>query len=642
MASPRFDASPSQLPALDVHRLDTEAAVSGDAESVVMVKLTDEMIAAIQRAQKSRTQNMRIRIQPQGGEITLCGRDSNSVCVFRFQVQSLPGPPADAIGYDRNGGYKAAAAVHSKYQIQATDRSFEETREKTKKLKEEEMSRTAKDMSRQRVDQRPVAKRVIGGSSGGSSSTSRVRSPYLKSSANNDPNQRISPNKFGNSTGSSVASATSNGLHLGAGAVRPSMSSSLRAELLRKKLRVRVVHLIVTGRFCNVDDLMRRLRKDGLNEKEDDIRKIEALVQEVSELGSDEKLVLRPAFYGEVDPRWPWFTTEEKATVRRIVQGLPAVSNGFAPTRKSGVERMQAPSQPSSQDQKENKKSPDTKKESLEVPAPPPAPTLPVPRASMSAGGMIGGGRKVSPQIARTTPQPAKRTPHKDSPHQTSINLMDEILPPTGQKRKAHVPTGTIPEKRPRQESASPPEDPTTNQPVVKVQRDREQSRSGGSNGGSSVSSSASSSSSSGASSRLSSPRTTLASPSQPSQDWSKMYAEVKTVNEAEKYYQLFCDDYPEYMKCFGKLNKVSQEFRTLADSLDSARRSRNSDDLDRVERDIQNKYHSYEKDSDFLRVRQRHADLRSKLHILKRRIATWEERTSQTPLTSTEPLFAL
>lgn len=119
---------------LSLNRLDTEAAVSGDAESVVMVKLTDEMIAAIQRAQRLRTR-MRISIHPQvrrpfpalfsqmtchalqNGVISLGELGDSGQQQFRFAVQSLSGQPSDVVAYDKKHGYRAVAAVHNKYQV---------------------------------------------------------------------------------------------------------------------------------------------------------------------------------------------------------------------------------------------------------------------------------------------------------------------------------------------------------------------------------------------------------------------------------------------------------------------------------------------------------------------------------------------
>nr|CDJ95136.1 Protein ELL-1, isoform b [Haemonchus contortus] len=112
MASPRFDGSPEQA-ALDVHRLESDC---GDYESVVMVKLTDEIVAALMQAQRKGLQ-IRVHIEEQGGKWEL-GDPANGGRVFRYQQQALPGPPTDAVVHDpRTGTHRAVAAFRSKYQV---------------------------------------------------------------------------------------------------------------------------------------------------------------------------------------------------------------------------------------------------------------------------------------------------------------------------------------------------------------------------------------------------------------------------------------------------------------------------------------------------------------------------------------------
>ncbi|RCN49120.1 hypothetical protein ANCCAN_04865 [Ancylostoma caninum] len=111
MASPRLDGSPEHA-ALDVHRLETDC---GDYESVVMVKLTDEMFSALMLAQRKGLP-IRVHIDEQGGKWEL-GDPANGGSVFRYQQQALPGPPTDAVVHDpRTGTHRAVAAFRSKYQ----------------------------------------------------------------------------------------------------------------------------------------------------------------------------------------------------------------------------------------------------------------------------------------------------------------------------------------------------------------------------------------------------------------------------------------------------------------------------------------------------------------------------------------------
>ncbi|KHJ90230.1 hypothetical protein OESDEN_09929 [Oesophagostomum dentatum] len=111
MASPRLDGSPERA-ALDVHRLESDC---GDFESVVMVKLTDEMFSALMLAQRKGLP-IRVHIDEQGGKWEL-GDPANGGNVFRYQQQALPGPPTDAVVHDpRSESYRAVAAFRSKYQ----------------------------------------------------------------------------------------------------------------------------------------------------------------------------------------------------------------------------------------------------------------------------------------------------------------------------------------------------------------------------------------------------------------------------------------------------------------------------------------------------------------------------------------------
>ncbi|PIO66170.1 hypothetical protein TELCIR_12127 [Teladorsagia circumcincta] len=410
MASPRFDGSPEQA-ALDVHRLESDC---GDYESVVMVKLTDEIVAALMQAQRKGLQ-IRVHIEEQGGKWEL-GDPANGGRVFRYQQQALPGPPTDAVVHDpRTGTHRAVAAFRSKYQIQATDKSFADTRERAQKLIEEEKSRGTKDVTKHRQKGNLLK---TGTPRLGSASSSQNVSPLLTRTLDNS-SSRSSPNK-----------------------------------------------------------VLRQLRKDGLNEEAGIERRVEDIVREVSE----------PS--GSAIPTPP--------------SSRPA-SAVSAPIRKT-----------------------------------PPPKNLNVT--------MLNGSREQTPTVHR-------------SPHQPEV--------PSANKRKAHVPATTQQRpsdgKRPRQESASPPEDPT-NHP---------------------------------------------------------QHNQIKNVQEAEKYFALFQQEYPEYLECYRTLNEVAKEFRQLEMQLKNAVENRK--DTTRVEQTIQMRFAHFDKDPEFIKTRQRYADLHSKLAVLKSRISDFE-----------------
>ncbi|WKY04327.1 hypothetical protein Q1695_005379 [Nippostrongylus brasiliensis] len=602
MASPRFDGSPEQ-PNLDVHRLESDC---GDYESVVMVKLTDEIFAALMQAQRKGLP-IRVHIDEQGGKWEL-GDPANGGQVFRYQQQALPGPPTDAVVHDpRTGTHRAVAAFRSKYQIQATDKSFADTRERAQKLIEEEKSRGTKDVTKHRQKGSLLK---TGTPRVGSASSSQNVSPLLTRTLDNS-SSRSSPNKFANSTGSNGnASMQSSG---SSGAARATPTQHLNSELRKKKLRQRIIQLVVLGKFTGADLVLRQLRKDGLSDEAGIERRVEDIVREVSEpsgSGSN-KITLKPSLYGEVDTRWLWYNQEEKAYVRRITQGLSTTTQkntSFAPMRKSGMERMQAPGHSSSSSNSISSSGQTVSPEA--IPTPPnsrpasavsaPIRKTPPPPKHTATTTVLNGSREQTPNVYR-------------SPQQPDV--------PSANKRKAHVPppatTTQQPRpndaKRPRQESASPPEDPT-NHPQ------HNQKLAAGSGG-------------STASSRLSSP-CSLSSPTQPSCDWDKNYGEIKNVHEAEKYFSLFQQEYPEYLECYRTLNEVAKEFRQLEMQLKNAVDNRK--DTARIEHTIQTRFAYYDKDPEFVKTRQRYADLHSKLAVLKSRISDFERAQDMAASAST------
>lgn len=77
-------------------------------------------------------------------------------------------------------------------------------------------------------------------------------------------------------------------------------------------------------------------------------------------------------------------------------------------------------------------------------------------------------------------------------------------------------------------------------------------------------------------------------------------------------------------MKTYKQLEAVSQEFRELSDRYERAKRGI-GDDVEEVERSIHGRYYRYQKDAEFVRLRQEHADHQAKLEIIKQRIAAFQ-----------------
>ncbi|KAF7640364.1 Occludin_ELL domain-containing protein [Meloidogyne graminicola] len=149
-----------QDPRFDVFELANE----NQAQSSLMLKLTDECSAAIRNAVNSKSP---IRMHVKNGvilttylylfyrikvaTIEICDRDGSSInfkCSFQNQ------PATDTICYDpkKNAYRNVGTATTTKIQVQATDKTFAEMKEKTQRLVEAEQQKKAKDISKiQRV-----------------------------------------------------------------------------------------------------------------------------------------------------------------------------------------------------------------------------------------------------------------------------------------------------------------------------------------------------------------------------------------------------------------------------------------------------------------------------------------------------------
>lgn len=625
---------------LDVQRIE-EASCSWDG--VVMVKLTDEMMSALEKAQRSGgSDSMKITVDEMGGVIDL-GQGSS----FRFQKQPVPGGPTDAL-VRCDGRVKNLGACAKRYQIQATEKSFEDTRKRAEKRAEEEKNRGTRQV-KQRKDGKLLQSSTIPTKPTVPTSSFTLKTPAMSSST----------------------SAPSSGAQPPSG-----RNEQLRAELLRRPLRKRIIHLVVLQQFANWQEIFKRLKTEGVNPKEDPSeRRISDMVRELSETttspSGESRLSLRTSFYPEVDQRWPFFTQDEKSAVRKLVNAQPLTSNdmdssSFAPTRKKGMERMTASSRalapPATATTNGKGMTPSATTSTLT--------TLPPPTQNGNGGSSASStvssrGQTVSPESIPTPPTLSRpssggssvpATKQKGSPMSDEELLNYAAQTQTGAKRKAHVPNHVLDassnEKRPRrQESASPPEDPTMRTPqqllaqnstpnTIKQQpkgqqqskQTKPQSRTAPSRpvqtepvavsnttiNANINNTSANNGGGSTASSHLSSPASSLASPTC---DWEKALPALKSAAEAKNYTEMFNREYPQYRHFHQILTKVAEEFRHHEKKMKAATLPR---DIAAIEKMIQTRYGHYEKDSDFVKARQRHADLHLKLKVLKQRLATW------------------
>ncbi|VDO30329.1 unnamed protein product [Onchocerca flexuosa] len=413
-SSPRNSSSSGA--SLEVLRMQMDTD-SMSRQSAMMIKLTDESIAALKVAQKTR-QPIRLIIDKQGGTIEIgCNGQATK---FRFVIQEVPGAPADAVSYDCQKRYRT---------VQTTAKALAETRDK---LIEEEKKKQMKESSRNKREQRPVTvKRATNPLAIGAQrpSSSSARSHY------SDPSSKSTASRsVGNQQQQQVSSNAS-----AAGA-----RSFVRAELSRRPLRKRVIHLVILGRFSSANEIFSQIRKDSLNEEiaQEDVDRIQEIIDEVGELNHEiGRLQLKQAFYNEVDARWPGFSSDEKSYVRKILSGTMGNNiTNFAPVRKSRIVPMVAPGSgisfsnavsltDDSSFRAVQSKSPESTASSISSKSPSEI------NSNVNSTGM---NSKVSDDLNNSNMLSSKRKAHASS----------VIAPPQ------------IASKRPRQQSLSPPEDP--------------------------------------------------------------------------------------------------------------------------------------------------------------------------------------
>lgn len=630
-----FDV-PFTPPTFDVYRLAQESAQEG--ETVVGVKLTDECLNALAAAHKRKTR-LKLEVDEQGGGVVRIGDTS-----FRFATQSLPIPFADAVSCQPGVAFKAKASVGLKLTIQATHNSFEETRAKAQKLMQEEKSKGTKDVN-------------VKSGKGGKKSLS---GPHAAAAlAHERARETLGVNKQMTSTlggGIHSRNASPNIQSTSASAAAAAQARILqnRVEIMKKTLRERVIHLVVTSRFKSTDEVIGRLRKDGLSPEQDSRKAIEELIREVSETSESGRIFLKHKFFSEVNLKWKWLSTEETNYIRKLQNPTNNSSSNtsFAPSRKSGVDRVMAPSATlnntthnggNSDRSREKDVSRSSGSSDASISSSPEGVDERTPpkglshSQSQSVGGMGVGGKKRSAS-------PPSHDPCKE------VNEEEEMYYATSfsSKRKAHAPPSSlalppsvVPSKmttlspqtamvpsprgittlstlsslstRPvRQESASPPEDPTMAKEEMR-----------------------------GKASKMTSvsprppfvpPSSTIppqpssrASSTSPRTDWNTLYGMISTGGEADTYKDTYTQSYAEYEEAHTKLSKIADEFAAMEKEL--TRCAMGSREAERMEARIQTRYSYYEKDLDFIKLRTRHADLRSKLTTIRSRLDDWDAR---------------
>jgi hypothetical protein len=119
--------------------------------------LTEECTDAIKKAVEKR-QRVRMHYTTDMCILEVDYEHPDSLDFRRFSCVVQPmGNSQDAICYDpRKKRYQALAPLETKFQVKATEKTFDETREKTKKLIEEQQKRKAQDVTQQHSSRHPT------------------------------------------------------------------------------------------------------------------------------------------------------------------------------------------------------------------------------------------------------------------------------------------------------------------------------------------------------------------------------------------------------------------------------------------------------------------------------------------------------
>ncbi|KAI6180966.1 hypothetical protein M3Y98_00778400 [Aphelenchoides besseyi] len=136
-------------------------------------------------------------------------------------------------------------------------------------------------------------------------------------------------------------------------------------------------------------------------------------------------------------------------------------------------------------------------------------------------------------------------------------------------------------------------------------------------------------------------------------QQYERDYPPITDTKQAIHYHETFEKDYPIYRRCHERISRVSNEFNDLKQRLD--RTVAGSTEQSAIIRRIEESYDRYKADHNYAENRRRHAELHSKLIVLKRRLTAYEQQsqlftppsssssttTPATPNSSTQEIYA-
>lgn len=506
----------------------------------LVLKLTDECNQALNKAIEM---NLPVRIiSTKEGIIVEIGNVNGSTSRFKCTQQSL-NCSMDVVANEATSSYSTVSSLNTKLVVNATDKTFAETREKAQKLAEQEQRKMAKDTL------------VIGKSN----KTKKGAIPLKPFSKPSVPPKKSSPNLTTNNAKTAPNSATK---------VTSAVNGIVqnRNELIKRSIRARVIHLCAGGKFKTANEVLERIKFEGITKPEnwDSVAKeAQTIISEVS-IADPDALSVKPEFYNEIDIKWPGFVSSEKARARRLISSQTSKKSiSVAPTRKSGVAPVLAPGAPSAIS---SSKSHTTVNSSVE---------------SQLGHTAI----ESSPATAIDTPTESERRKRPASPIKPDKHESPTVIINSGSSTTSPADDVFVPKRRREAHQA-------TSASTQKL---------------------------------LSHTNGSMSTPVESPTNWEKVLDVVHDADQAIRYHDMFEREYPIYRKCYEKLAKVSAEFNELKHNFDQA--PLGSTMQNEIMRKIYDRYDIYQSDSDFFASRAQHANLHAKLAVLKRRINDWDRQ---------------
>ncbi|CDW56212.1 ubiquinol cytochrome c reductase [Trichuris trichiura] len=102
-------------------------------------------------------------------------------------------------------------------------------------------------------------------------------------------------------------------------------------------------------------------------------------------------------------------------------------------------------------------------------------------------------------------------------------------------------------------------------------------------------------------------------------------YPVIETLQERQKYKELFDRDYPKYLKFYGKLSTIAREFLELGEKLRET--DQGSAEYAAIEREICDRYRRFREDPALDGLRKQHDSIRAKLAAIKSRVVSFDKR---------------